>query len=150
MNACTLFVILLTQAHVPRVLVLLTCQELFIIIIINKLVNCFQFSPVPSQRKPLEGLQVQSPETSMRKRSAPTEYVPYSSSRCSSVSGLSNICDGWWAPLAGCPGPAVRFVCSSKVQRIYVMGIHTCPCSRTHMHAWYLYFGFDIPVQWMR
>ena len=34
---------------------------------IHKFINCFQFSPVPFQRKPLEGLQVQSPETSMRK-----------------------------------------------------------------------------------
>ena len=36
----------------------------------NKL---FQFLPVPFQRKPLEGLQVQSPETSMRKRGAPVK-----------------------------------------------------------------------------
>ena len=39
------------------------------IIVIN-IKNRFQFSPVPFLRKPLEGLQVQSPETSMRKRSA--------------------------------------------------------------------------------
>ena len=45
-----------------------------LLIIINKLINCFQFSPVSFQRKPLEGLQVQSPETSMRERSAPTEF----------------------------------------------------------------------------
>ena len=40
-------------------------------------INCFQFSPVSFQRKPLDGLQVQSPETSMRKRSAPAEFRTY-------------------------------------------------------------------------
>ena len=41
--------------------------------LINKQMNCFQFSPVPFRRKPLERLQAQSPGTSMRKRSAPVE-----------------------------------------------------------------------------
>ena len=37
--------------------------------IVKKQKNCFQFSPVPFKRKPLEGLQVQIPETSMGKSS---------------------------------------------------------------------------------
>ena len=70
-EACSLF-LTLTSRHA-------VCFRTFcgvslfaqVCILKNKFINCFQFSPVPFQRKPLEGLQVQSPETSLRKRSAP-------------------------------------------------------------------------------
>ena len=50
-------------------------ENIIALIALNKLINSLHFSPVSFQRKPLERLQIQNPETSMKKRSAPVETL---------------------------------------------------------------------------